>query len=127
MVSFVQTLLLALPLTALAVPVDVPAEAEITKRGSSGDVTYYTPGLGACGHNNNENDLIVAVSHILFDAEKPCGRRMRVTSDKSSVDVTVVDRCAGCAYGDVDLSPAAFGIAVGDFGLGRRPGSWEWI
>ena len=23
--------------------------------------TFYTPGLGSCGHNNSENDLIVAV------------------------------------------------------------------
>ena len=30
-------------------------------------VTYYTPGLGACGHSNTDTDYIVAVAHGTFD------------------------------------------------------------
>jgi hypothetical protein len=30
-------------------------------------VTYYTPGLGACGHYNTDTDYIVAVAHGTFD------------------------------------------------------------
>lgn len=29
--------------------------------------TFYQVGLGACGHNNNNNQLVVAVGHDLYD------------------------------------------------------------
>lgn len=29
--------------------------------------TYFTPGLGACGSESSESDLIVAVGHGMFD------------------------------------------------------------
>lgn len=29
--------------------------------------TWYTPGLGACGFENNSSDLIVAVSWQIYD------------------------------------------------------------
>ncbi|CUA74481.1 hypothetical protein RSOLAG22IIIB_11236 [Rhizoctonia solani] len=32
-----------------------------------GDLTYYTPGLGACGRTNTPSDMIAAISHKLFD------------------------------------------------------------
>lgn len=123
MFKIISAILLALPLT-LAAPAGAAPELETR---ASGDITYFHPGLGACGNWNGDNDMIVAVSASLFDSERPCGRRMRVTGERGSVDVTVVDRCTGCAYGDVDLSPAAFKQAVGDLGLGRRKGSWVWI
>lgn len=34
---------------------------------SNGAGTFYTPGLGACGHTNTASDLIVAVGHDLYD------------------------------------------------------------
>jgi hypothetical protein len=73
-----------------------------------GDLTYYDPGLGACGIDSGDNDAVVAVSHYTFDAvqkgsdpnQNPlCGRKIRATrvderSGKSvSIDVTVIDRC----------------------------------
>lgn len=30
--------------------------------------TFFTPGLGACGRTNTENDHIAAVSHQFFDS-----------------------------------------------------------
>jgi hypothetical protein len=74
----------------------------------TGDLTYYDPGLGACGIDSGDNDPVVAVSHYTFDAvqtgsdpnQNPlCGRKIRATrvderSGKSvSIDVTVIDRC----------------------------------
>jgi hypothetical protein len=74
----------------------------------TGDLTYYDPGLGACGIDSGDNDAVVAVSHYTFDAvqkgsdpnQNPlCGRKIRATrvderSGKSvSIDVTVIDRC----------------------------------
>ncbi|KAH7021329.1 uncharacterized protein B0I36DRAFT_251379, partial [Microdochium trichocladiopsis] len=58
-----------------------------------GELTYYAPGLGACGIVSGPNDAIVSVSHILFDAASTsgnpnanplCGRKIRITRDKSS-------------------------------------------
>jgi hypothetical protein len=74
----------------------------------TGDLTYYDPGLGACGIDSGDNDAVAAVSHYTFDAvqkgsdpnQNPlCGRKIRATrvderSGKSvSIDVTVIDRC----------------------------------
>ena len=74
----------------------------------TGDLTYYDPGLGACGIDSGDNDAVVAVSHYTFDAvqtgsdpnQNPlCGRKIRATrvderTGKSvSIDVTVIDRC----------------------------------
>lgn len=33
----------------------------------SGDLTYYDPGLGACGENSTQDDKIVSLSYLLFD------------------------------------------------------------
>ncbi|PHH66848.1 hypothetical protein CDD82_1524 [Ophiocordyceps australis] len=114
--------ILALALAAVA----APAPAENAAASSSGQLTYYYPGLGACGQTNGANDAIVAVSAPLFDAQRPCGRNIRVHYQGRSVMVRVVDRCAGCAYNDLDLSPSAFQQVVGDLGKGRVPASWEW-
>jgi len=76
----------------------------------TGDGTYYQPGLGACGKTNGPTDLIVAVSAGYFDSHRAtvCGKAFTVRYRGKSVKVQVVDRCAGCAMGDLDLSPAAF-------------------
>ncbi|KAI1802718.1 RlpA-like double-psi beta-barrel-protein domain-containing protein-containing protein [Daldinia bambusicola] len=108
----------------------------------TGDLTYYEPALGACGIQSNGGENIVSVSHIIFDAASQgsdpnanplCGMKIRVTRDfieagigNQSVDVTVVDRCVGCAATDLDLSPAVF-EQLAPLGTGRVVGSWAWI
>ena len=44
--------------------------APVVPRDSSntGDVTFFTPGLGACGQVNTASDLMVAVSTQFFDS-----------------------------------------------------------
>ncbi|KFA79743.1 hypothetical protein S40288_00709 [Stachybotrys chartarum IBT 40288] len=93
----------------------------------AGEITFFEPGLGACGQVHGPDDFIAAVSHIRYDRESLCGRMLRVTRDGRSADVRVVDRCAGCKEDDIDLSPAAFRQVIGDLGLGRVNGNWEWI
>ncbi|RMY83495.1 hypothetical protein D0862_11681 [Hortaea werneckii] len=103
------------------------------------------PGLGACGVTSTEDDFIVALSHILFDAagsstdaggnsnENPlCGRMLRATryneeaSAQRSVDLRVVDRCTGCEVDDLDTSLKAFErLAPG--ASGRVDVSWAWL
>ncbi|KIH89996.1 hypothetical protein SPBR_00631 [Sporothrix brasiliensis 5110] len=134
------------------VPVPVPAPAPPTSPSSpsssnpsggpfAGDVTYYVPGLGACGRYSAATDYIAAVSQSLYDAvgaahgvsnpnNNPlCGRRIRVALGGgvgATVDVTIVDRCTACAENDVDLSPSAFGQLAGA-AMGRVQGSWFFL
>jgi hypothetical protein len=72
----------------------------------NGDLTYYEPGLGACGITSTSEENIVSISHFTFDAvqtgsdpnQNPlCGRKVRAqrvyNGETVSVDMTVVDRC----------------------------------
>ena len=68
----------------------------------TGDLTFYGPGLGACGVTSSNSDNIVSVSHIIFDAESRgsnpnanslCHHKIRAVRGGNSVDLTVVDRC----------------------------------
>ncbi|KAF6811621.1 hypothetical protein CSOJ01_05605 [Colletotrichum sojae] len=103
----------------------------------TGDLTYYDVGLGACGNTNSDDDMIVSVSHYLWDDVQEggnpnnnplCGRKIRVRRDdgEGSVDVTVVDRCTGCEPADLDLSPAAF-EKLAKKAEGRVTGTWSWL
>jgi hypothetical protein len=88
----------------------------------------FAPGLGACGTVATDDSPIVAVSHLLYDNypgatinpnNNPiCGQKIRATYAGKSVDVTVQDRCTGCAMWDLDFSPKLFG-ELADLDLGR--------
>ncbi|KAI9857786.1 MAG: hypothetical protein M1813_008037 [Trichoglossum hirsutum] len=103
-----------------------------------GDLTYYDPGLGACGITSTNKDLICALSYHLFDAASVgpnpnanplCGRKLWFTRSGGGerVVVEVVDRCPGCqGEGDLDVSEAAF-TKVADLAEGRVGMEWGWI
>ncbi|GAB7366774.1 hypothetical protein MBLNU230_g0728t1 [Neophaeotheca triangularis] len=110
-----------------------------------GDLTYYAPGLGACGVTSTSSERIVSVSHLLFDAagsssstggnsnENPlCGRKLRATrfndaeDEDRSVDLTVVDRCTGCGAEDLDTSLGAFELLAQE-SEGRVDVRWAWL
>lgn len=106
----------------------------------SGELTYYDPGLGACGITSTSSQDIVAVAHSLFDAAQTgsdpnqnplCGRKIRAKRGKEgsgerSVDLTVVDRCTGCAPTDIDVSLSVF-RRMADQDLGRVDVEWNWL
>ncbi|GJC87596.1 papain inhibitor [Colletotrichum liriopes] len=102
----------------------------------TGDLTYYDVGLGACGQTHGDSDMIVSVSHYIWDEVQSggnpnnnplCGKKIRVRRDgEGSVDVTVVDRCTGCEPTDLDLSPAVF-ERLADKDEGRVTGTWSWL
>jgi hypothetical protein len=101
----------------------------------TGDLTYYAPGLGACGITSQNGDSIVAVSHIIFDAvsvgSNPnlnplCGKMVRVRRDGKSVDLKVVDRCVGCAARDLDVTEDTF-AKLANVVLGRVTMEWSWL
>lgn len=127
-----------LQLTAAAQAAEAASENSQIVARESGSLTYYNPsvGYGACGWWNSDSDYVVALNKDQFDPNTPggnpnhntlCGSRLRVQSNGRSVDVTIVDRCPSCNWGDLDLSPAAFQALGYDLAAGRRNGDWEWI
>ncbi|KAI4624329.1 uncharacterized protein J4E87_005830 [Alternaria ethzedia] len=106
---------------------------------SQGQMTFYNPGLGACGHTHGDNDAVMAVSHGRWDEVKTpnpndnplCGKQIRAhrvderTGKDASVLVTIVDKCMGCAYDDIDVSPSAFD-KLADKAKGRVNVEWSW-
>ncbi|KAK0438405.1 RlpA-like double-psi beta-barrel-protein domain-containing protein-containing protein [Armillaria borealis] len=111
----------------------------------TGDGTFYTPGLGACGWNNTEADPIAAVSYLLFDyfpgstTSNPnlnpiCGKKLvahytdpQTQQQATSQEITIVDRCAGCEIRwSVDFSPSVF-RTLASRSLGRINITWSFV
>ncbi|KAK3672067.1 hypothetical protein LTR78_008037 [Recurvomyces mirabilis] len=110
-----------------------------------GDFTYYGTGLGACGETSTDNDNIVSISHIVFDAAGSssstggnsnanplCGRMLRASrfdeeyGQTRSIDLKVVDRCTGCQPDDLDTSLGAF-TQLAPQASGRVDITWAWL
>ncbi|KIP02689.1 hypothetical protein PHLGIDRAFT_48718, partial [Phlebiopsis gigantea 11061_1 CR5-6] len=94
--------------------------------------TWYEQGLGACGVQENDSELVVAIGHALFDGypgysgtnpnnNPVCGRTLTATYQGKSVTVTVLDRCVGCDTYDLDFSPTAFSV-LAPTSVGRLTG-----
>ncbi|KAK2038575.1 SCP-like extracellular protein [Colletotrichum somersetense] len=94
-----------------------------------GDITFFNPGLGACGEFDGDGSMIVALSHIKMGSQSNgntlCGRQVRIRGPKGEAVVTVTDKCMGCGFHDIDVSPAVFERVAGNQGLGRV-GNIEW-
>ncbi|KAK4185115.1 RlpA-like double-psi beta-barrel-protein domain-containing protein-containing protein [Podospora australis] len=119
----------------------LPWTATGTKE-QKGELTYFSPALGACGWMNTDSDTVAAVSHELYDAAAAegqtnpnqntlCGRWIRVWRDgedktRNGIDVQVVDRCTGCGVTDLDLTLGVFD-RLADKDEGRILGGWEWL
>jgi expansin (peptidoglycan-binding protein) len=104
---------------------------------NTGELTYYVPGLGACGSTNSDSELVVALDRATYDEMKlpgttgsvsqACNRKIQITHGDHKAIVTVVDRCVGCKRGDLDVSSTAFGQVMGGLTQGRVPGiEWTW-
>ncbi|KAI1804801.1 RlpA-like double-psi beta-barrel-protein domain-containing protein-containing protein [Daldinia bambusicola] len=98
----------------------------------TGDMTYYTPGLGACGKQNSASDHIVALSPAQYghDANpnlaKVCGRTINIRYGGRTASATVVDKCPGCASGSIDVSPAVF-RQLAPLDKGRVRVEWGYV
>lgn len=90
----------------------------------TGEMTYFTPGMGACGHESSESEKMVAISQTLFDQYTPngnpnknplCGQTVSITgADGSSHEATIWDRCVGCAEADLDMPQSFFDVVTKD-------------
>ncbi|OJD31710.1 riboflavin aldehyde-forming enzyme [Diplodia corticola] len=107
----------------------------------TGDLTFYAPGLGACGETSTDDDDIVSLSWKIWDEVQTgtdpnqvvlCGKKIRArrfnedVSAERSVDLTVVDRCTGCEPTDIDVSPGAF-EKLAPVASGRVTVTWAWL
>ncbi|KAI9314487.1 RlpA-like double-psi beta-barrel-protein domain-containing protein-containing protein [Dichotomocladium elegans] len=86
--------------------------------------TFFNVGLGSCGMESVDSDMVVALSfsHMQSGA---CGRRIKATSSRGSITCTVVDTCPACGENDIDFSPAAF-EQIGDPAAGRVSIHWTF-
>ncbi|KAF5651609.1 uncharacterized protein FTJAE_89 [Fusarium tjaetaba] len=108
----------------LALPLVLAAPA--VKR-TEGDITFYTPGQGACAGTHGVDDMVAAVGANLYDTQDVCGKTITLQGDAGTVTLTVVDRCEACKDTDLDVSPAAFEQAIGPQDIGRGKGTWVFV
>ena len=91
----------------------------------SGEATYYdADGTGNCSFPADPTFLVAAMNTADYGTADYCGACVEVTGPRGSVVVRIVDRCPGCAKGDLDLSQTAF-EAIAPLSAGRVDISWR--
>ncbi|KAI1472612.1 RlpA-like double-psi beta-barrel-protein domain-containing protein-containing protein [Daldinia caldariorum] len=92
----------------------------------SGDMTYYTPGLGSCGQTNSESDAVVALSPSQYAADPQlCGKKIQIHMGGKTAVATVVDKCPGCSSDSIDVSPTVF-QELSPLTVGRVKVEWDF-
>ncbi|RWA07987.1 hypothetical protein EKO27_g7115 [Xylaria grammica] len=123
MPSFTQILIaLGAAGSALAAPLASNGLAERSQT-FTGDITYYQPGLGACGQTNSDSENVVAMSPSEFQGN--CGKTITITKDGKTATAKVVDKCPSCASGSIDVSSTVFQSLV-DLAVGRTTVTWSF-
>ncbi len=122
------------PSTPAAPPPAAPTPSQLNSGGGaqySGDLTYYTVGMGACGFDDSGKDTttnIVAISKDLMGAQSNgnpmCDKTITISYNGVTTQATVRDKCDGCSMHDIDVSEAAFLHVFGDLGVGRKTVTW---
>jgi expansin (peptidoglycan-binding protein) len=74
--------------------------------------------------NDGSSENVVALSADIMTQEL-CGKSITVTAGGKTATGTVVDRCAGCSSGSVDMSEHMFGT-LASMSAGRIPISWVY-
>ncbi|ORY41843.1 hypothetical protein BCR33DRAFT_698843 [Rhizoclosmatium globosum] len=89
-------------------------------------MTYYNPagGLGKCGNALQDSDYVVSMNPSQY-ADNLCGAAICVSFNGKTVQGTLQDRCAGCAYGDIDVTPPMF-TTVSSLDAGRINMQWSF-
>ncbi|ADV25732.1 hypothetical protein I315_04449 [Cryptococcus gattii Ru294] len=129
-----------------------PIESAEKRATYTGQATYYSPsvGTGACGWQNTDSELVVALNAPQWDstANHGCGQMVTITNSQVSSAVyppsifpiadiiqqngqqqqaKIVDMCPGCAEGSLDMSPTLFGaLNNNDLDAGVFPISWDF-
>ncbi|KAM5530382.1 hypothetical protein V8D89_015943 [Ganoderma adspersum] len=104
------------------------APASDSAQAFSGDATWYIPDgrPGACGTPIQNNDLAVALSSAQYAGGSNCFRRVQVNYQGRSVNATVMDLCAACVSGDIDLTEGTF-QQLTSLDAGRIKATWDFL
>ena len=107
---------------------DAPIPCGAPPEEHTGEGTYYAAdGSGNCSFDPSPNDLMVAAMNTTdYDGAGACGACAAVDGPQGSVTVRIVDRCPGCAAGDIDLSEEAF-ARIAPLSAGRVPITWRYV
>ncbi|KAK4688438.1 hypothetical protein P7C73_g1676, partial [Tremellales sp. Uapishka_1] len=86
---------------------------DLAKRDSfTGRGTFFYVGLGACGQNSVDSDLMVALNTAQYGSGYPgpeCFKYITITANGVTVSgVEIMDECPTCDYGGLDMSPGLF-------------------
>ncbi|KAI0078588.1 riboflavine-aldehyde-forming enzyme [Panus rudis PR-1116 ss-1] len=116
--------LLVFTITAFHAVTAMPASAQFT----NARVGSYTPGLGACGKTSFPSDFVAALNTAQLGSNlESCFKEISLTYQGKTIMVQVVDDCPACAFGNFDISPAAF-ATLGDPDLGvLQPVTWNFV
>lgn len=122
--------------SCLAVGVNAQSNCNSTVY-SLGSATYYdlldnaagTARSGNCSFVNNDvKPYYGAMYTPVYDNSNYCGVCVEVTGKKGTQIIQIVDQCPSChVEGDIDLSPAAFQVIIGDLSIGKSPISWKAV
>lgn len=95
----------------------------------TGNATFYGGVLGNGVGNCSlpVNDLMhCAMNNFDYDNGNACGTHIEVTGANGSVVLKVVDRCAECLPGDLDVTMEAF-EQIANVADGISPVSWRYV
>lgn len=82
---------------------------------------------------HGDDELVLALNAPQFDPYTPggnpnhntlCNKKIKVTGPHGTAEVLLVDRCSGCPYSGLDLSPAAFRAIAENLDIGVVQGTW---
>jgi len=108
-------------------PGDAAASCTAPRAPLTGEGTYYAAdGTGNCSFEASSDRLVAAINAPDYATASWCGACLAVTGPMGEVIVRVVDKCPGCASGDLDLSAEAF-ARISPLSAGRVPITWREV
>jgi len=111
MSRFMYFLLALFGILSAVIAAPLPENDGFEKRTThTGRGTWFYVGLGNCGWESSDSDLVVAMSKAFYDSNSGgnCGQTLDITWGGKTVTATMVDSCPGCGLGDLDMSPGLF-------------------
>ncbi|KAI0186907.1 riboflavin-aldehyde forming enzyme [Xylaria flabelliformis] len=90
---------------------------------TTGDMTWFNPGLGACGETDNDGSPVVALNSASYANGAHCGKYITIQGNGHQTAAKVADLCPGCGSGGIDVSPAIFDD-IADLDVGRIQVNW---
>jgi len=94
---------------------------------ATGEATYYAAdGTGNCSFEASSDLMVAAINAADYATAAWCGGCLAVSGPTGEVIVRVVDKCPGCASGDLDLSAEAF-AKISPLSAGRVPITWREV